>query len=144
LAANMGTSRKLARHSVGHHKTARVERIPFGYAVKMSDALVEVANPLIESAQNEEQFRLGISLAALCWNLSLIPTDKRHAHVEEAIRELVKPGQPTDEVQQIMELLIARKEALFPGDKRAILKHRLSGSRGNANIVVEYSPPERE
>jgi hypothetical protein len=141
---DMGTLRKLARQSIGHHKTAPVERIPFGYAVKMSDALVEIAEPMLESAQNEEQFRLAIGLAAMCWNLSLLPTGERSAHVEQAIRKLVKPGQPTDEVRQVVELLIARKEALFPDDKRAILKHRVSGSRGNANIVVEYSPPEQD
>jgi hypothetical protein len=142
--ADMGAFRKLARHSIGHHKSGRVERIPFGYTIKMSDALVEVAQPMIEEAQNEEQFRLVIGFAAMCWNLSLLPADLRPAHTEDMIRELVPPGQPMDDMQEVVRLLIARKEALFPDDKRLITTYQVSGSRGNANIVVEYSPPAQK
>jgi hypothetical protein len=140
----MGALRKLVRHSIGHHKTGRVERIPFGYAVKMSDALVEIAEPMIESAQNEEQFRLVIGLAAMCWNVSLAPAAQRATMADEMLSKLVQPGQSSDDVRHVMAVLIARKEALFPNDKRLITDYHVSGSRGNANIVVEYSPPERE
>ena len=140
----MGTLRKLTRHSIGHHKTTKVERIPFGYRDKMSEALVEIAQPMIESAQDEEQFRLAIGLAAMCWNLSLTPAEERPAMMDDMLSKLVGPGQPSDDVRHIMAAFIARKEALFPGDRRLITDYHVSGSRGNANIVVEYSPPEQK
>jgi len=140
----MGALRRLQRHRIGRRKSARVERIPFGYARKMSDVLVEVAQPMIDKAQNQAQFQLAIGLAAACWNLSLMPADKRPASIEDTIRELVKPGQPIDDVREVVRLLIARKETLFPDDKRLITTYQVSGERGNADIVVEYSPPEQE
>jgi hypothetical protein len=138
----MGALRKLERHKVGHRKSPRAERIPYGYTRKMSDIIVELAEPLVKRAMNQEQFQMAIGLAALCWNLSLAPEDERPAMVNDMLRELVKPGESTDDVRHIMAVLIARKEALFPNDKRLIADHRVSGGPQNANIVIEYSPPE--
>ena len=92
--------------------------------------------------QTPEQFQLAISLAVLCWNLSLAPADKRAAMVDDMLRKLVKPGESTDDVRHVMAVLIARKETLFPNDRRLITDHRVSGGPKNANIVIEYSPPE--
>ncbi|MEN6335838.1 MAG: hypothetical protein ABFE01_16415 [Phycisphaerales bacterium] len=139
----MSTLRKLGRHRVGHRKSPIVERIPYGYARKMSDVIVELAQPLIDQAMNPEQFQMAISLASLCWNLSLAPTDEQTAMVNDALRELVKPGESIDHVRQIMASLVARKEALFPNDRRVITDCRVSGGPKNADIVIEYSPPEQ-
>jgi len=41
-------------------------------------------------------------------------------------------------------LLVARKEALFPNDRRLITNYRVSGGGPeDANVVIEYSPPEQ-
>jgi hypothetical protein len=140
----MGTLRKLGRHSVGRRKSPKVERIPYGYTRKMSDVIVELAQPLIDQAANPEQFRMAISLASLCWNLSLAPTDEQAAMINDALPELVKPDESTDDVRQIMASLVARKEALFPNDRRLITNYRVSGGGPeDANIVIEYSLPEQ-
>ena len=134
--------RKLERHRVGHRKSPRAERVPHGYARKLSEVIVELAEPMIKQSQNKEQVQLAISLAALCWNLSLAPADKRPEMVNNALGELVQPGESTDDVRHVMAVLIGRKEALFPNDKRLITDHRVSGGPKNVDVVVEYSPPE--
>jgi len=37
-----------------------------------------------------------------------------------------------------MRLLVARKEALFPNDKRVILDYQVSGGPQDGNVVVRY------
>lgn len=139
----MGTLRKLERHKVGHGKNSRVERIPYGYTRKMSDVIVELARPLIEQATNPEQFQMAVSLASLCWNLSLAPAEERAAMLNDALQKVVKPGESTDDIRQVMASLVARKEALFPNDRRLITDYWVSGGGlEDANIVIEYSPPE--
>lgn len=140
----MGTLRKLERHKVGHRKNSKMERIPHGYARKMSDVIVELAQPLIEQATNPEQFQMAISLASLCWNLSLAPAEERAAMVNDALQKLVKPGESTDDIRHVMASLVARKEALFPNDRRLIINYRISGGGPeDAHVVIEYSPPEQ-
>jgi hypothetical protein len=110
----------------------------------MSDVIVELAQPLIEEATDSEQFQMAISLASLCWNLSQAPADQQAAMVDDALQKLVTPGESTDDVRRIMASLIARKEALFPNDRRVITTYRVSGGGpGDANAVIEYSAPEQ-
>lgn len=138
----MGAMRKLGRHKVGHRKSARVERIPFGYSRKMSDVIVELAEPLLKDDMDPEQFHLAITIAATCWNLSLAPANERPALIEDMMRVSAKAGASMDEMRQIAEKLIARKEALFPNDRRLITDYQVSGTLDDGDIVVEYSPPE--
>ncbi len=139
----MGALRKLERHRIGHRKSPKVERVPFGYARKMSDLIVELAQPLATQATNPQQFRLAITLAALCWNFSLAPADKRPAMVDDALGKLVRPGESTDDLRHIVATLIARKEALFPNDRRVITDHWVSGGGPkDADVVIQYAVPE--
>ena len=123
----MGALRRLARHRIGHRRSPRVERVPYGYDRKMSEIIVEVAEPMVKQAKTREQFQLAISLAPLCWNLSLAPEDKRPGMINDVLRKLVNPGESTDDVRHVMAVLIARKEALFP--KRQAPDHRSLGLR---------------
>jgi len=116
-----------------------VERIPFGHTEKMSDVIVAFAEPLLKDGMDPEQFRLAITLAATCWDLSLAPADERPALIEDMLHASAKSGASGDEVRQIAERLIARKEALFPNDKRLITDYRVSGTPEDGDVVVEYS-----
>jgi len=53
----MGAVRKLERNRVGQRKSPRAERIPHGTARKMSEIIVELAQPMLAQAQDEEQFQ---------------------------------------------------------------------------------------
>ena len=140
----MGALRKLERRRIAHRKSPRAERVPFGYARKISDVIVELAQPLARQATNPQQFRLAIDLAALCWNLSLAPADKRGTLVDDALRKLVKPGESMDGLRHILASLIARKEALFPDDRRVITSYWVSGGGPeDADVVIQYAVPEQ-
>lgn len=100
----------------------------------MSNVLVDFAQPLLDAARNEGDFRLAITVAAACWNLSLLPESERSAALKD-----FKPGFETpQELERQMRLLVARKEALFPNDKRVILDYQVSGGPQDGNVVVRY------
>ena len=136
----MGALRKLERNRLERRKIGRVERIPFGYARKMSDVLLDFAQPLVDAARNGDDFRIAITMAAACWNLSLRPEPERSATLKRMAKsDVFRPRLDASlELEQQMRALVARKEALFPDDKRAILDYQVSGGPRDGSVVVRY------
>jgi hypothetical protein len=136
----MGVLRRLKKDSLGRRRISRVERVPFGYARKMSDVLVDFAQPLLDTARSEDDFRLAIMIAAACWNLSLLPESERSAPLQQLTSsEMFKPGlEASQELERHMRALVARKEALFPDDKRVILDYQVSGGPRDGYVEVRY------
>jgi hypothetical protein len=106
---------------------------------KLSERVIDVAKPLLDSARNEDDYRLSIVIATACWNLALMPKDRRPALVQDLLDESVKPGESSLDVERMIADIVARKEALYPDDKRIILDYTFVGGGKTAEFFVKYA-----
>lgn len=116
-----------------------VAKIASRYNRKLSDVLLELAKPLLTTARTEEDFRTDVETAILGWNLSFLPADKRATFLRDSMDSL--PGGREDlpvEAEQCLQMLVARKQALFPDDRRIVVDHQISGGPRDGNLVVTY------
>lgn len=112
---------------------------------KLSEAIEHIAQPLLDSARDDEDRRLSLVIATACWNLSLMPKDERPALIKDLLDKTIKPGQPAREVEQVIEALVLRKEAMFPDDKRVVLNYTFVGEADEMQFFVKYAtdqPPK--
>lgn len=106
---------------------------------KLSEIVMDLAKPLLDSARNEEDYRKSILIAALCWNLALTPKDKRAAFMHDLLNKAVKPGESLLDVERMIADVVARKEALYPDDKRLIIDYTFVAKGKSTTFFVKYT-----
>jgi hypothetical protein len=93
-----------------------------GETGKMSQRLIQVAQPYLNGGDNLDEYRKQMSLAATAWNLSLFPPDSREEHMMKSLDLNALKEEDRQLIAQHLRELVRRKERLFPGDRRVIAK----------------------
>jgi hypothetical protein len=111
-------------------------------AIKISEAILTLAEPL--RAQHREPHRMQaiISIAVMAWNISLFP-DEEHAQVQGMLLESLPPqlgGEDVGVLLSTMDTLIARKRLLYPQVREYILTHQLSFVDNKVTLTVGTAP----
>lgn len=110
---------------------------------KMSDTLLEFAEPLLDPlVPNSEQEEM-IALAASCWNLSLIPSEEKDEVIAGLFSMFKKElrSKEHDFLEPIIEEMLARKKELFPNDKRTIVEWNIEPMGDDDEFLsVAYTP----
>ena len=137
----MSTLRKLRR--TGQMATYRVEplrdRQPL-FARKMSEVLLDFAEPVLETFDHPEDFEAMITLAVLCWNCSLLPANEQRKSLNKVINELGKSDPTTRiEVEDCICMLMERKKTVFANDRRMIANFEVVEERDGSRLVVVSS-----
>jgi hypothetical protein len=130
--------RRLGRHAEKHEAVPSWVKDAGSVGPKLSELVFNVAKPLLESATNDEDYRKSILIAVLCWNLALTPEDKRSAVVQDLLAKAVKPGESAADVERMIADIVARKEALYPDDKRFIIDHTFARKGKDTTFFVKY------
>ncbi len=106
---------------------------------KVSDVLMEFAEPWFDDAQNDEQRKIVVHMAVLAWNMAAFPEPERWEGMSPGFAEQL--GKPA---RAILEQMIDRKVALYPEDKHSILDYQITGGGDNMRVEVIYtlSPEE--
>lgn len=133
----MGGLRKLKRGQDQKYAEA-VARIASRYDRKLSEVLLEFAEPLTTTARTEEDFHKSIEIAILVWNLSFLTADERSTFLKESVTPLPDGEDLPFEIEQCFQMLLARKQALFSDDRRIVVQHQVSGGPHDGNLVVAY------
>jgi hypothetical protein len=108
--------------------------------LKMSEALLELVEPLMGEIEELDDFKNLISLAYFGWTLSLLD-DRSGARLLQDMKGIDTPD--SDFYHYLVSLLAARKQFLFPDDKRFILDWEATvRADGNFHLRVESSPLE--
>ena len=84
---------------------------------KLSDRLALVAEPLLEMAEDHEEKRTIVTLAALAWNFKMIDPARSEQMLKDVLRML-----PDAVGAEMFLFLAARVLTLFPDEDRIILK----------------------
>ena len=114
--------------------------------IKMSDAIHEFAEPLLESAKTFKEKKAAISVAILAWNMTLLPEKDRAENMEKLMRHMDSSGADPEsdaENREIMAYLIARKNELFPDITRAILDYDMVETPDGLHLNVAYTYPDK-
>jgi len=102
---------------------------------KMSVVLQNFADPLLETAETEEDLRRAFLMAMVAWNYTLLDDVSRGEPDAERAKFLSDPV-----VREVFEFLIARKQQLYPDNRRAILDFELIPNSTDFQFNVISTP----
>lgn len=102
--------------------------------VKMSEVLEAFIQPYLEFATTEESFKRLVATAALAWNASLLPKEKRTEMIDQTLETL--PAEVREDGKQVVMDLIQRKEMYFAKFRRAILDFEVRSTKDRFHLTV--------
>jgi hypothetical protein len=115
-------------------------------AIKISDAILTLAEPLRAHYREPHRLEAIIALAVMAWNIALFP-DEDHAQVQGMLLESLPPqlsGEDVGVLMSTLETLMARKRLLYPQVREYILTHQLSFVNNKVTLSVGTAPvPEK-
>ena len=95
---------------------------------KMSEVILDFAEPLLDFSEDSEDQRKSISIAIIAWNLSLLPEGEQKtelANVRNHIETAPMGNSLSEDEFQIFAFMIDRKEKYFQNYKRMILDYEM-------------------
>jgi len=138
----MGVMRKLRRKNRDTHYEVEPLRPQQSFpGKKMSEALLDFAEPLLDTFDNDECFEGIISIAAMCWNTSFLPEKEQHKMFRSIVDELGKSDLLTrHEIEDCTRMLLERKKALFADDRRMIVNYKVVDEKDGQRLFVMSTP----
>jgi hypothetical protein len=107
-------------------------------AEKMSEVILDFAEPLLAKCQDDKTERKAVGIAILVWNLSLLPKKEQKEGIQDIYSVYSKSYDATDRaiMMYIVDMLLERKKKHFPNHKRAIVEYQFSGSGKTRRLDV--------
>ena len=134
----MGTMRKLRRRS----RSTQYEVEPLRpqqsfHARKMSEVILDFAEPLLDALDDDELFENAINCAVACWNLSFLPEKKQKKLVLSMVNELDKSVLLTrHEFEDCIRMLLERKRVLFADEKKIVVNYKIVEEEDHHRLLV--------
>jgi hypothetical protein len=104
--------------------------------LKMSEVIVEFAEPLLDAARDDREYRNALGLAIVAWNVSLLPERMWTATLPKHLRELASEEDVADDLGHLLTGLIHRKERFYPHVRRLVLDYEITRSSGDRRLDV--------
>ena len=101
---------------------------------KVSQALWEVAKPLLGRSKKRAQVEQGLRTASMAWNLALLPEDKRQEMIEQALAPVKWPFRWF--VRRMIKTMLDRKKQLYPQERRMIADVQVTGEAPDWKVKV--------
>ena len=111
-------------------------------AIKISEAILTLAEPLRAHYREPHRMQAIIALAVMAWNTALFP-DEEQSQVQGMLLERLPPqlsGEDVGVLLSTMDTLIARKRLLYPQVREYILTHQLSLVDNKVTLTVSTTP----
>lgn len=113
-------------------KNAKVIHGPVG--VKMSDTLLEFAEPYIESYEDEDHLTKVLTMTMFAWNMANFPPEGREDMIGKSLQTL--PEEVRADGRVVLEMMMRRKEMYFADNKRTILSYALTMTPKGPHVDV--------
>jgi hypothetical protein len=129
--------------------TGRGRVLVLGGDPKMSEVILELANPLLDGdVSNAKEVDFIVQLTIAAWNKAMFSADRQDAVEKEIIDTLVPPDGDAGlvgAVIQAMEIVDDRRKRLFPNLRRFVVDYDLQVSEGRValNILSESMSADR-
>jgi hypothetical protein len=146
MAQNRKDRQKQKKRKARREKIARRQRqshggealtIPQGGLVSMSAVLIDFMEIDSQEWPDEEQLRKVILLGMVAWNAAVASGAARDDMIQSTIATL--PPDVRAEARVHLNMLIQRKESLFPGNKRLMLDYKLTMEPSGPYIQIMSS-----
>jgi hypothetical protein len=111
-------------------------------AIKISEAILTLAEPLRIQYREPHRMQAIIALAVMAWNIALFPEEEQ-THVQGMLLERLPPQLGGEEVGVLLstiDTLIARKRLLYPQVREYILTHQLFLVDNKVTLSVGTAP----
>jgi hypothetical protein len=124
-------------------------RVVFGGEPKMSEVILDLADPLLDGdVSNPKEVDFIVQLTIAAWNKSMFPVERQAAMEKAIIDTLVPPGGDAEQVGtilQALEIVDDRRKKLFPNLRRFVRDYdlRVSGGRVELNVVSQSMSEDR-
>lgn len=105
---------------------------------KLSTRILEIAKPLTDKAVDNDQFEAMVRMAALCWNIALLPADQQEQKLRSLVETMAK-GEPEDFANELKtwgQVLLDRKRKLFGNDRRIAVDYTIERVGGSLRLHV--------
>ena len=133
----MGIMRKLRRKSRNEYRVESLLRKRTFPVRKMSEAILDFAEPLLNAVDDDKSFKNIISFATLCWNISLFPEQQQRVQLNNIVDELDKSYHLSRlEIENWVQMLLERKKAFFADDRRIVVSFEVVEERDNQRLLV--------
>jgi hypothetical protein len=111
-------------------------------AIKISEAILTLAEPLRAHYREPHRMQAIIALAVMAWNIALFPEEEQ-PHVQGMLLESLPTqlgGEDVGVLLSTIDTLITRKNLLYPHVREYILKHDLSLVGNRVTLTVGTAP----
>jgi hypothetical protein len=110
---------------------------------KMSEVILDFAEPFLEGISDEMGWKTVLGFAILCWNIALAPEEEQEESLANVLGDLGKAAKndpsAIDSLEAIARMLLYRKKALFPNNKRPILSYEIVEKGDEMTLLVTSS-----
>ena len=118
----------------------RVKVKPPEDGVRMSEVLAAYAQPLLEGAQTEEDYKLYLTIASYVWNAALLPPEEQEPLRDRFARRFSMSADDEVRMLNLFEMMRQRKQALFGEVRRAIVNFDLQRTAKGFGVNVASTP----
>jgi len=134
----MGGMRKLRRRGRGKQYEVEPLRPQQSFpARKMSEVILDFAEPLLDALDDDELFEKAIGCAVVCWNLSFLQEKKQQRQVRAIVNKLDKSALLTrHEFEDYVRMLLERKRILFADEKRIVMNYKIVEEEDHHHLFV--------
>ena len=103
---------------------------------KMSDIIIDYAEPLLGVAETGKEQEKAVIMAITLWNLAILKENGRQDMFDSLVPQLMQECDPAA-FNETMEYFIERKQQLYPGLNRMILDYDCvhTSNRLHLNVV---------
>ena len=103
----------------------------------MSDVLSDFVEPYREFADTEEAYRKLLTLGVIAWSAALRPEQERQEMVDKILADAQAATEEVEmELKEIVNMLIARKEAYFSEYRRDIIDFEVTDTGSGYHLSV--------
>ena len=114
--------------------------VVFGGVPKMSEVILELADPLLDGdVANPKEVDFIVQLTIAAWNKAMFPAERQAAMERDIINTLVPPDGDAEQVGtiiQAIEIVDERRNKLFPNLRRFVVDYDLKMSEGRVALNV--------
>lgn len=110
---------------------------------KISACLIELILPYLPEQAGIKEWRTGIAMAAMAWNLALLPASERDGEIERMFQQA--EAHALDDpllLEDLLQLLISRKLQLYPDDPRWVLSWEVRKAGSRFHVMAITALPE--
>ena len=118
--------------------------IPNTGKVKMSEILLEFAEPLTDACENNKSFINAINLSMIAWNISFFPKKERKELMDESIEKFTGDRHDKRTIKNILSMMQERKEKEFSHIKMMMVDLEITFKDGNHQLNVLSAPINEE